>query len=88
VRRLSPDCLKIELADLPRRRDDAKLLRAMGWETANVHLGTPRLRVLKDLGGRRSGWLDRATGDMVDATIDDHRAWKRRQRSAKPREPK
>ncbi len=42
VRRLAPDCSRVELASMPKERDETKLLRAMGFETANVHLGTPR----------------------------------------------
>lgn len=80
VRRLSPDCLKIEVGNLPGHRDDAKLLRAMGWETANLHLGTPHLRVKEDIAARGRRWLDRATTDMVDALVDEHRAWKKHQR--------
>ena len=37
VRRLAPDCSRIELSALPKERDETRLLRAMGWETANVH---------------------------------------------------
>ena len=40
VRRLAPDCSRIELASLPTERDEARLLHAMGWETANIHLGS------------------------------------------------
>jgi hypothetical protein len=83
VRRLSPDCLKIEITNLPRGRDDDRLLRAMGWETANIHLGTPRLRVAKDLAGRSGRWLERATGDMIDALVADQRAWKKHQRRSR-----
>ncbi len=82
VRRLSPDCSKIEIDELPRGRDDEKLLRAMGWETANIHLATPRLRVREDLARRKGRWLQRATVDMVDAIVADHRAWKKHQRAA------
>src|SRR4029077_16907046 len=49
VRRLAPDCTRIELADLPRARDEERLLRAMGWETANMHLGSLTARVHADL---------------------------------------
>ena len=42
VRRLAPDCSRVELASMPKERDESRLLRAMGFETANVHLGTPR----------------------------------------------
>ena len=40
VQRLAPDCTRIELATVPRDKDKTKLLEAMGWETANVHLGS------------------------------------------------
>ena len=76
VQRLAPDCSRIELADLPKERDEEKLLRAMGWETANMHGGSRRA-ILRDLAGRRARWLLRAAGDMADATVDDWRRWKR-----------
>jgi hypothetical protein len=80
VRRLSPECLKIEVNDLPGRRDDGKLLRAMGFETANVHLGTKRMAAAKDLAGRKGRWLERATADMVAATISEQREWRKHRR--------
>ena len=40
VRRLSPHCCRIELSVLPKGRDELRLLFAMGWETANIHLGS------------------------------------------------
>ena len=40
VRRLAPDCSRIELASLPTKHDAVHLLRSMGFETANVHLGS------------------------------------------------
>jgi hypothetical protein len=58
VRRLAPDCSRIELSALPKERDEARLLHAMGWETANVHLGSARARVLlADVKKRPRGWL-------------------------------
>ena len=42
IRRLSPDSNPIEIANLPKQRDEEILLRAMGTETANIHLGTKR----------------------------------------------
>jgi uncharacterized protein DUF2252 len=71
VRRLAPDCCRIELAELPRRRDEARLLRAMGWETANLHLASRNRRVERDLRERPKRWLARAAADMADATVDD-----------------
>ena len=67
IRRLAPDCSRIELANLPRGRDESRLLWMMGWETANVHLGTPAQRrpILADLGRRKNAWLVKAAQRMV-----------------------
>lgn len=69
VRRLSPDCCRIELADLPVRRDERRLLYCMGWETANVHLGSSKAakRVGAHL-GKRPGWLLKASRAMMQAS--------------------
>jgi uncharacterized protein DUF2252 len=77
VRRLAPDCSRIEVDDLPKRRNEWRLVRAMGWETANVHLATPNVRatVPRDLRRRHIRWLERATAAMVEATISDWKAW-------------
>ena len=77
VRRLAPDCTRIEIADLPKKRAEAKLLRAMGWETANIHLGTRRAPVARDVARRRGQWLERAASDMADAVIKDWKDWRR-----------
>jgi hypothetical protein len=81
VRRLAPDCSRIEVAELPKKRAEAKLLRAMGWETANIHLGTRRLRLAVDVGTRRTRWLERAATEMADAVMRDWRDWTRSLRS-------
>ncbi|HKT74238.1 MAG TPA: DUF2252 family protein [Steroidobacteraceae bacterium] len=80
VRRLAPDCSRVELADLAGTRDECKLLWMMGWETANVHLGTARQRdaILRDLARRKRGWLLTAARAMRTATIADWRAWQGR----------
>ncbi len=77
VRRLAPDCCRIELAALPRERDEVRLLHAMGWETANAHLGSARPKRLRaDLEARPSGWLHEATRRMVDAVESDFDSWR------------
>jgi hypothetical protein len=79
VRRLAPDCTKIGIEHLPRRRDHRKLLRAMGWETANLHLASAKGRaLLKDLDGRKTRWLEKAVTAMADAVEEDWKAWARR----------
>jgi hypothetical protein len=76
ARRLAPDCAKIELADLARQRDELQLLRAMGWETANVHLGSAQARILeKDVARRSRNWLRRAASTMREAVREDYDAW-------------
>lgn len=81
VRRLAPDCTKIDLAMFPQQRDENKLLHAMGWETANLHLGSGQTaRVLADLRTRPANWLHKAAARMVDATKTDWEEW----RKAKP----
>jgi len=72
VRRLAPDCSRIELSQLPKERDEVRLLHAMGWETANVHLGTGKARtLLADLKERPQGWLLVAARDMEKAVKAD-----------------
>ncbi len=76
VRRLAPDCSKINLSQFPREKDESKLLRAMGWETANVHLGSGRTKeVLADLSQRHGHWLHTAASNMVAATKSDWKEW-------------
>src|SRR5262249_37483817 len=81
VRRLAPDCSRIDLEVLPKTRDERRLLHAMGWETANAHLGSTQApRILKDLRRRGNRWLDTDARAMVDATRRDWRDWRRRER--------
>jgi Uncharacterized protein conserved in bacteria (DUF2252) len=76
VRRLAPDCSRIDLAHFPREKDETRLLRAMGWETANLHLGSGRsAEVLADLSRRRGHWMHKAAADMVVATKKDWKEW-------------
>ncbi len=77
LRRLSPYCSRIELTALPKKRDEGKLLYAMGWETANVHLGDQKRisAVQRDLAARKSGWLRKAAKAMTKATLADWKDW-------------
>jgi hypothetical protein len=82
VRRLAPDCSRIELDDLPQRRDEEKLLRAMGWETANLHLGSRRAGIGADLRARPRRWLEEAATRMADVVEKEWLAWTRRRRNS------
>ena len=78
VRRLAPDCSRIELGALPTERDELRLLKAMGWETANVHLGSAaRATLAAGLAARRRGWLAKAARVMEDAVTGDWEEWRR-----------
>ena len=78
VRRLAPDCSRIELASLPRERDEARLLYDMGWETANMHFGSPKAiaRIKRDIASRRGRWLHKAAKGMYKATLKDWDDWR------------
>jgi uncharacterized protein (DUF2252 family) len=77
IRRLAPDCSRIELASLPRGHDEGRLLWMMGWETGNMHLATPAKarRILADLGTRNRNWLVKAAGSMAQKVERDWRKW-------------
>jgi hypothetical protein len=79
IRRLAPDSSRIELASLPRNRDEDRLLWMMGWETANMHLGTPAQRqsILADLRRRGTRWLSRAAHRMAELVERDWRKWRK-----------
>lgn len=79
VRRLSPDCMRVELVDLPRDRDERRLLAAMGAETANVHLGDRGAvkRIRADLRRRSPAAFVRAASAMADALARDWRDYRR-----------
>jgi hypothetical protein len=72
VRRLAPDCSRIELSSLPAQHDTLRLLHSMGWETANIHLGTLKpLTILADLKKRPKGWLLQAARQMEKSVMGD-----------------
>jgi Uncharacterized protein conserved in bacteria (DUF2252) len=79
VRRLAPDCSRIELVSLTADRDEAKLLYSMGWETANMHFGTPHAipEVKHDLAHRKGRWLHKAAKAMCKATLKDWEDWRK-----------
>jgi hypothetical protein len=73
VRRLAPDCSRIELPALPKERDELRLLHAMGWETANIHMGSGKPAVLlADLQKRPANWLLDAARKMEKAVRADY----------------
>src|SRR5207245_3842941 len=80
IRRLAPDCSRIEIASLRRVREEVELLQAMGWETGNIHLRSGErnlLRILADLRRRHDGWLLDAAKAMVESVFDDWKRWRK-----------
>jgi hypothetical protein len=77
VRRLAPDCSRIELEMLPEKRDEVRLLKAMGFETANIHLGSKTaIKALRsDLAKRKDGWLHAAAKKMAHSVVEDYEDW-------------
>ena len=77
VRRLAPDCSRVELTAMPKRADETRLLHAMGFETANIHLGTKKAAkaIGNDLQKRPHSWLHHSAERMVKATIRDWKDW-------------
>ncbi len=81
VRQLAPDSSPIEIETMSGQKDQDRLLHAMAWETANVHLGTSGAaeRIAADLNSRSGKWLRTAVKEMAGATISDWKQWKKSQ---------
>ncbi len=78
VRRLAPFCSRVDLASLPKHHDESRLLNAMGFELANVHLGTSgsRKKIAADLSKRPKRWLHKSAAAMKKATLRDFKEWR------------
>ena len=81
IRQLAPDVAKIEM---PENEQDKRLalapalLRLMGQETANIHLGSRSrddLEALLKRLGRDERWFSTATEEMAACTRKDHAEW-------------
>ena len=92
IRQLAPDVAKIEL---PRGQSDARLrlapamIRMMGWETANIHLGSQnptdlgtRLEKLERAVGK--SWLVEGAEEMAASTRADYSEWAKHWQKAHP----
>jgi hypothetical protein len=77
LRRLGPRCSRIQLNHLDHANDLPRLLRAMGAETANIHLGTKgeSNEILADLAKRPTGWLEKAVRKFYQLVEEDRAAW-------------
>jgi Uncharacterized protein conserved in bacteria (DUF2252) len=81
VRQFAPDIAKIDMPENPRDKRLAlapALLRLMGQETANIHLGSRSRDALEKLLnglGRDALWFPAATERMTNCTRNDHAEW-------------
>jgi hypothetical protein len=78
VRRLSPNNRKIEVEKGNAALFSRDMLQIMGFELANVHLGTADRRgaIQQDLEQRRRSWLIASARKAADATLQEYKAWK------------
>jgi hypothetical protein len=77
LRRLGPRCSRIQLGQLQHARDLPRLLRAMGAEAANIHLGTAEAAeaILADLRERPADWLVQAVRRLCRLIERDRAVW-------------
>ncbi len=77
VRRLSPSNSRIDLAQLPRDSDAYKILYSMGWETANIHLGSRAAAkdIRNDLAKRPAKWLYDGASQMAAQLTEEWQRW-------------
>jgi hypothetical protein len=84
VRRLGPYCSRIELSAMRGPDTELRLLHAMGWETANVHLGQRSARkvILRHLDRQKNKqkgrWLHMAAEAMLQAVREDWNVWRKK----------
>ena len=83
LRQLAPDAVKIEIGALPDANRDSleqALFQAMGWETANIHLGSRNPKSLATsldalAAAEGADWLAKAAADMAEITKKDQAEW-------------
>ena len=76
VRRLSPNNRKLEVDD-GSAVFSTDVLQAMGFDLANVHLGTASGDALRlELSKRKRGWLSQSSMKAANAVVQDFKQWK------------
>lgn len=78
IRRLAPDCAKVETELLERAADQEKLLVAMGRETAAVHLTGSIDAVAAELDETPDRWFRDTAGDLADLIRNEQKRWRKR----------
>jgi len=80
LRKLTPEAGSIDAGDLSNLEDEAELFYKMGWEIANVHIGSPKVAiegVQNDLKNRPQGWLLSSATAMKSAIEQDFILWQK-----------
>jgi len=78
-RRISPTNSRIEIIDLPREKDVERLLHVMGFETANIHLGSAsRKKLKKAVDGIKLSEFVKVSRALENAVLRDWKEWKAR----------
>ena len=87
VHQLSPDSSPLEIESMSGIKDQDRLLHAMAWEAANVHLGTAGAakRVAAGLRKRPAKIWRSVIKDMAKQILDDWRDWKHAYKSRSAR---
>jgi hypothetical protein len=84
IRRLAPDCAKVEMELLERQADQAKLLAAMGRETASVHhSGGNTEKILEELNAANDRWFRETAGNLADAVRSAFKSFRKRTRTGR-----
>ena len=80
VRRLGPDCSRIDFDQLQHHSDFASLLNCMGAETANIHLGTAKgqRKIAAERRRLPKGWLEEAAHKMLHLSLQDWNDYKKK----------
>ena len=78
IRRLGPYCSRIDLDDLPKRKDERVLLRRWAPRPRiSISARPSALSALRrDLKARGNDWLRDAARRMAKATLKDWKAWR------------
>lgn len=80
IRRLAPDCTRLELGVLEHAKDQSKLLAAMGREIANVHISdAARIDSIRaDLSRRSERWLYDAADQLSSTVTKQCKEWRKK----------
>jgi hypothetical protein len=79
IRRLAPDCGRIDLKTLADKKDELRLIKAMGRETGNIHWIDSGIipDTQNDMHNKDAKWLHQAARHMNEKIQNDWLDWKK-----------